>query len=176
MKSSLLAHKVDLAVFIEPFLEDPDLHAKAHALFSSSDAMGPVRLTFWTAREGYLEQHRAAVVDLLEDYGRALRWAWDPAHREEAIGRAATATKQSADLLGRYIFTHQGQLSGSRRQAGPCGYCLEHPCPARARSHQGGRRRDALRGLQSRRRGGCVDWRGKIAHYLAYRNLGQIYG
>jgi NitT/TauT family transport system substrate-binding protein len=107
MKSSLLAHKVDLAVFIEPFLEDPDLHAKAHQLFSSSEAMGPVGLTFWTAREGYLAQHRAAVVDLLEDYVRALRWAWDPAHREDAIARVATATKQSPDLLGRYIFTHK---------------------------------------------------------------------
>jgi NitT/TauT family transport system substrate-binding protein len=107
MKSSLLEHKVDLAVFIEPFLEDPDLHAKARALFSSADAMGPVGLTFWTAREGYLAQHRAAIVDLLEDYVRELRWAWDPAHHDEAIALVATATRQSPDLLGRYIFTRK---------------------------------------------------------------------
>jgi NitT/TauT family transport system substrate-binding protein len=107
MKSSLLAHKVDLGVFIEPFLEDPDLRAKARALFSSADALGPVGLTFWTAREGYLAQHRAAMVDLLEDYVRALRWAWDPAHRDQAIARVAAATRQSPDLLGRYIFTHK---------------------------------------------------------------------
>jgi NitT/TauT family transport system substrate-binding protein len=107
MKSSLLTHKVDLAVFIEPFLEDPDLHAQARELFSSADAMGPVGLTFWTAREGYLAQHRAAVVDLLEDYVRELRWAWDPAHRDQAIARVAAATRQSPDLLGRYIFTHK---------------------------------------------------------------------
>lgn len=107
MKTALLAHKVDLGVFIEPFLEDPDLHTKARVLFTSTDAMGPVGLTFWTARAEFLAAHRAAMVDLLEDYIRELRWAWDPAHRDEAITRVAAATRQSPDLLGRYIFTHK---------------------------------------------------------------------
>jgi NitT/TauT family transport system substrate-binding protein len=107
MKSALLEHKIDIAAFIEPFLEDPDLNAKAHTLFSSAAAMGPVGLTFWTAREGFLDRHRAEAVDLLEDYIRALRWAWDPAHREQAVARVAAATRQSADLLGRYIFTRK---------------------------------------------------------------------
>jgi NitT/TauT family transport system substrate-binding protein len=107
MESSLLERKVDLGVFIEPFLEDPHLHAKARVLFTSADAMGPVGLTFWTAHAEFLAAHRAAMVDLLEDYVRELRWAWDPAHREQAITRVAAATRQSPDLLGRYIFTHK---------------------------------------------------------------------
>lgn len=105
MKAALLAHKVDFAVAIEPFAEDPELQAKSRELFAPGAAMGPVGLTFWTARQGFIAQHRAAMVDLVEDYIRALRWAWDPAHRAAAVARVAAATKQPAALLASYIFT-----------------------------------------------------------------------
>ncbi len=107
MKSVLLERKVDFIVSIEPFVEDADLQAKARELFPTADAMGPVGLTFWTARTGYLEKNRAAMVDLVEDYIRALRWAWDPANHAEAVKRVAAATKQPAERLDAYIFTHK---------------------------------------------------------------------
>jgi NitT/TauT family transport system substrate-binding protein len=107
MKSVLLERKVDFIVSIEPFVEDAELQSKARELFPTADAMGPVGLTFWTARTGYLEKNRAAMVDLVEDYIRALRWAWDPANHAEAVKRVAAATKQPAERLDAYIFTHK---------------------------------------------------------------------
>ena len=107
MKSVLLERKVDFIVSIEPFVEDAELQSKARELFPTADAMGPVGLTFWTARTGYLEKNRAAMVDLVEDYIRTLRWAWDPANHAEAVKRVAAATKQPAERLDAYIFTHK---------------------------------------------------------------------
>lgn len=105
MKSVLFDRKVDFIVSIEPFVEDPELQAKAHELFSAADAMGPVELIFWTAKADFLAKNRAAVVDLLEDYIRALQWCWDPAHRAEAIALVAAATKQPPERLASYIYT-----------------------------------------------------------------------
>jgi NitT/TauT family transport system substrate-binding protein len=105
MKSVLLGKKTDFIVAIEPFVEDPELQAGARELFSAHDAMGPVALTFWTARTAFLQKNRAAMVDLLEDYIRALRWCWDPAHRAQAVAIAAAAAKQPPERLERYIYT-----------------------------------------------------------------------
>lgn len=107
MKAALLAHKVDFAVAIEPFAEDPELQAQSRELFAPGEPMGPVGLTFWTARQGFVAEHRAAMVDLIEDYIRALRWAWFPANRDAAIARVAAATKLPAALLASYIFTRK---------------------------------------------------------------------
>ena len=105
MKSVLLERKTDFIVAIEPFVEDAELQAKGRELFAASEAMGPVALIFWTARAGFLEKNRAAMVDLLEDYIRALKWCWDPANRAEAVATAAAATKQPVERLSKYIYT-----------------------------------------------------------------------
>ena len=107
MKSVLLERKTDFIVSIEPFVEDPELQAKARELFAAHDAMGPVALIFWTARTGFLQKNRAAMVDLIEDYIRALHWCWDPANRAQAVAIAAAATKQPVERLNQYIYTHK---------------------------------------------------------------------
>jgi sulfonate transport system substrate-binding protein len=105
MKSVLVERKTDFIVTIEPFVEDAELQAKGRELFAASEAMGPVALIFWTARTGFLEKNRAAMVDLLEDYIRALKWCWDPANRAAAVATAAAATKQPVERLNQYIYT-----------------------------------------------------------------------
>ncbi len=105
MKSVLLERKADFIVVIEPFVEDAELQAKARSLFTPNDAMGVIALTFWTARQDFLQKNRAAMVDLLEDYVRALHWCWDPANRDEAVRIAAAAVKQPPERLASYIYT-----------------------------------------------------------------------
>ena len=107
MKSVLLERKADFIVSIEPFVEDQELQQKARELFPAHDAMGPVALVFWTARTGFLQQNRAAMTDLLEDYIRALHWCWNPANRAQAVAIVAAATKQPAERLERYIYTEK---------------------------------------------------------------------
>jgi ABC-type nitrate/sulfonate/bicarbonate transport system substrate-binding protein len=107
MTAMLLQHKADFIVSIEPFIEDRRLQSAARELFTTDAAMGPVELIFWTARQSFIQKNRAAVVDLIEDYIRELHWAWDPAHRQEAIRMVAAATKQPEARLASYIYTHK---------------------------------------------------------------------
>ena len=85
MKAILLDRKADLVTVTVPFAFDPERQAQARTLFTQRDAMGPVELSFWSVRAGLIAKSRAAMVDLLEDYLRAVRWYRDPAHRAEAI-------------------------------------------------------------------------------------------
>lgn len=107
MAAVLKDHKADLIVTTTPFYFAPDLQAMAKTLFTVKDAMGgPSELSFWTMREGFIKQHRAAVVDLLEDTLRAVHWYQDPANRAEAIAILAKFLKRPPAALEKWIFTN----------------------------------------------------------------------
>jgi NitT/TauT family transport system substrate-binding protein len=105
MKAVLLDGKADMIVSTTPFVFDPELQAKARVLFTQRDAMGTSELSFWTAREGFIGKNRAAMVDLLEDSLRAVRWYLDPANRADAIDILARFLKQPPARFESWIFT-----------------------------------------------------------------------
>jgi len=105
MKAVLLEGKADMIVTTTPFVFDPELQGKARTLFTQRDAMGTSELSFWTMREAFIAKNRAAVVDLLEDSLRALRWYLDPANRAEAIDIVAKLVKQPPARFESWIFT-----------------------------------------------------------------------
>jgi NitT/TauT family transport system substrate-binding protein len=105
MKAVLLEGKADLVVATTPFVFDPDLQAKARVLFTQRDAMGTSELSFWTAREGFISKNGAAMVDLLEDTLRAVRWYLDPVNRQEAIDILARFLKQPPARFESWVFT-----------------------------------------------------------------------
>jgi len=105
MKAVLLEGKADLVVTTTPFVFDPELQAKARTLFTQRDAMGVSELSFWAARDGFIVKNRAAMVDLLEDSLRAVRWYLDPANRAEAIDIIAKLLKQPPARFESWIFT-----------------------------------------------------------------------
>jgi ABC-type nitrate/sulfonate/bicarbonate transport system substrate-binding protein len=47
----------------------------------------------WTARTGFIQQNRAALVDFLEDVVRGIRWYTDPKNHEEAVAIVASLNK-----------------------------------------------------------------------------------
>jgi sulfonate transport system substrate-binding protein len=105
MKAVLLEGKADMIVTTTPFVFDPELQAKARTLFNQRDAMGISELSFWAARDGFIAKNRAAMVDLLEDSLRAVRWYLDPANRQEAIDIIAKLLKQPPARFESWIFT-----------------------------------------------------------------------
>jgi sulfonate transport system substrate-binding protein len=105
MKAVLLDGKADMIVSTTPFVFDPELQARARVLFTQRDAMGTSELSFWTAREGFIRKNRAAMVDLLEDSLRALRWYLDPANRSEAIDILARFLKQPPARFEGWVFS-----------------------------------------------------------------------
>lgn len=105
MKAMLIEGKVALIPGVLPFSQDPQLRAAARTLFTEKDAMGTNELGFLVARASFLEKNRAAVVDFLEDYLRAVRWYTDPAHHDEAVAIAVSYSKLPAPVFQSWLFT-----------------------------------------------------------------------
>jgi len=105
MKAMLVESKVDLIPGVLPFSQDPELRKAARTLFTEKDGMGPNELAFLVARAGFLEKNRAAMVDFLEDYLRAVRFYTDPANHEEAVAIATRVSKLPAAVFESWLFT-----------------------------------------------------------------------
>ncbi len=107
MKALLLEKKVDLISRTIPFAHDPELKAASRVLFTQGEYVGITQTLLWAAKAGFLEQHKAALTDFMEDVIRARRWYVDPANREEAIKIVTEFTKQPREFYDSWIFTDQ---------------------------------------------------------------------
>jgi NitT/TauT family transport system substrate-binding protein len=67
--------------------------------------MGASELGIWVARKGFIEKNRAAMVDLLEDYLRAVRFYTDPSNHPEAVRIAASFSKLPPAVFDPWLFT-----------------------------------------------------------------------
>ena len=101
----LLDHKVDMIYNTVPFTYLPDYIKNSRVLFTMRDGMGGAELSVWLARADFIQKHRAALVDLMEDMVRSYRWYADPANHQEAVAFLARATKQPAENLTDWAFT-----------------------------------------------------------------------
>ena len=104
MKSMLIEKKVDLIPAVLPFMLDPELKKNARSLFDMKAAIGRSQFVMWSARKPFIDAHRAALVDFLEDSLRILHWYLDPKSHDAAIEIASQLTKQPPERFG-WIFT-----------------------------------------------------------------------
>lgn len=108
-KAMLLDRKVDLVGTLLPFAMDPELRAHARTLFTAAEAAGRQQVSTLVVRAGFIEKNRAALVDFLEDYIRAVRWFVDPANHREAVKIVADFTKRPPELFDSWLFTKGDQ-------------------------------------------------------------------
>jgi sulfonate transport system substrate-binding protein len=106
-KAMLKEGKVNLITAVLPFGYDPELLAISRPLFTQQQAMGRSQMIIQVAREGFLQKHRAEMVDFLEDYIHTLHYLTDPAHHQEAVDIVVEATKQKPLLFESWIFTQK---------------------------------------------------------------------
>jgi ABC-type nitrate/sulfonate/bicarbonate transport system substrate-binding protein len=106
-KAMLKEGKVDLITAVAPFGFDPELRAFSRTLFTQEQAVGRTQMILRVARAGFLKEHRAVIVDFLEDYLHTLRYLTDPAHHDEAVALITEATKQKPSLYAGWVFTKQ---------------------------------------------------------------------
>jgi sulfonate transport system substrate-binding protein len=104
MKSMLMEKKVDLISAVLPFMLDPELKKNARSLFDMKAAIGRSQFVMWSARKAFIDAHRAALVDFLEDSLRILHWYLDPKNQAAAAEIASQLTKQPPERFG-WIFT-----------------------------------------------------------------------
>jgi ABC-type nitrate/sulfonate/bicarbonate transport system substrate-binding protein len=106
MKAMLAERKADLIPAVLPFSLDPELKKIARPLFTSADAIGVSQFVMWSARKPFIDAHRAALVDFLEDTMRIEHWYLDPKNHDAAAAIASQLTKQPPERFG-WLFTKQ---------------------------------------------------------------------
>lgn len=107
MGAMLADHKIDFMPSVAPFKYDPRLQANSRTLFTVADALGgPTDFIIWTARSGFIEKHRAAMVDFMEDALRAAHFFTDNENREEMLKIAAKVSGAPVSRLG-YVLTNE---------------------------------------------------------------------
>jgi NitT/TauT family transport system substrate-binding protein len=105
MAAMLTEKKVALIPAILPFALGPQ-YKVARPLFTVHDAIGVSQFVVWTARKPFIDAHRAALVDFMEDSMRIERWYLDPKNHGAAAAIASQMTKQPAERFG-WLFTKQ---------------------------------------------------------------------
>ena len=104
MRAILTEKKAQLIIGVKPFTEDPNFKASARTLFTQTEAVGPIDMVFLTARQGWIEKNRPAIVDFFEDFITATRWYIDPANHARAVENVSRFTKIPATQL-QWAFT-----------------------------------------------------------------------
>jgi NitT/TauT family transport system substrate-binding protein len=104
MRAMLLEKKVDQITGVLPFKLDPELKKAATVLFDMRQAIGPSQFVMWSARKPFIDAHRAALVDFLEDSLRIEHWYLDPKNHDAVAEIASQMTKQPPERFG-WLFT-----------------------------------------------------------------------
>jgi sulfonate transport system substrate-binding protein len=104
MKAMLSEHKVDLIPDVLPFALNPQMQQIARKLFTAKDAIGKSEFVSFQARKPFIDAHRAALVDWLEDTLRILHWYTDPKNHAEAVQIAARLVKAPPERMD-WVFT-----------------------------------------------------------------------
>lgn len=104
MRSMLGEKKVDLIAAVPPFSFDPELRTIARPLFFHREVSGETQLLMWTARKSFIDNNRAAIVDLMEDSLRITHWFLDPANHQEVMEICGRITKQPPERYD-WVFT-----------------------------------------------------------------------
>jgi sulfonate transport system substrate-binding protein len=107
MRAMLAEHKIDLGTLALPAVNDPEVQKIARPLFYAKDGLGASEFSFWAMHDAFLRANRAAVVDLLEDYVRMMRWYMDPANHAEAVAILARVMKMPPETFDSWIFTQR---------------------------------------------------------------------
>jgi NitT/TauT family transport system substrate-binding protein len=104
MPQMLLEKKVDLIPAVLPFALNPKLRADGKILFYQRDALGITQMIVFASRKGFIDAHRAAMIDFMEDMLRIVHWYLDPKNHDEVVKIAAKVVKQPPERLG-WLFT-----------------------------------------------------------------------
>jgi sulfonate transport system substrate-binding protein len=105
MRAMLTERKADLVSVVLPFSINPELVAVSKPLFTVKDAIGHSQFIVWTARDGFLQKNKPAMIDFMEDSIRALHFLMDPNNRDQLLDIAARVSKLPASTFSGWMYT-----------------------------------------------------------------------
>jgi NitT/TauT family transport system substrate-binding protein len=105
--------KVDVAgflpQFVPPVASDPNLEK----IFDTCTASGPSASVVLIARKSFINDNRQALVDMMADQMRAVRWFYDPKNRDKMLEVVSAVTKAPKENFADYVFT-EGDYARNR--------------------------------------------------------------
>jgi ABC-type nitrate/sulfonate/bicarbonate transport system substrate-binding protein len=102
MAAMLKEKKADLVTGVMPF--SLGLQREGKPLFEQKDGLGRSQFIFWVMRKSFIDKHRAALVDFMEDVLRIERWYLDPKNHAEVAQIASKILKVPPERFG-WLFT-----------------------------------------------------------------------
>jgi sulfonate transport system substrate-binding protein len=106
MPAMLAEKKADLVTTVMPFSVDPMLNQIGFPLFDQTEGLGTSQFLVFTARQSYIDRHRAVLIDLLEDMLRIERWYIDPKNHSDVTRVAADLLKVPPERFS-WVFTNK---------------------------------------------------------------------
>jgi NitT/TauT family transport system substrate-binding protein len=106
MAAILKDKKADLVPGVPPFSFNPIFKSDANMLMDQTAGLGRSQFVFWTIRKSFIDKHRAALVDFMEDVLRIERWYIDPKNHDAVEKIASGMLKVPPDRFS-WVFTHK---------------------------------------------------------------------
>jgi NitT/TauT family transport system substrate-binding protein len=106
MAAMLKDKRADMVAGVPPFSYSPIFKDIAKVLFDQTEGLGRSQFVFWTIRKPFIDKHRAALVDFMEDVLRIERWYLDPKNHDEVAKIASGFLKVPPERFG-WLFTKQ---------------------------------------------------------------------
>ena len=106
MAAMLKDKRADMVAGVPPFSYSPVFKDIAKVLFDQTEGLGRSQFVFWTIRKPFIDKHRAALVDFMEDVLRIERWYLDPKNHAEVAKIASGFLKVPPERFG-WLFTKQ---------------------------------------------------------------------
>jgi ABC-type nitrate/sulfonate/bicarbonate transport system substrate-binding protein len=107
MQETLLAGRIDMGLFPQPFYGAIDATGKVKTMFNLTDQIEPFVQLLNGCRRDFVEDNEAAMRKFQDDWARVANWIDDPQNRDEVIAASTAATKIPADVLDKFLLTRR---------------------------------------------------------------------
>ena len=105
MQETLLAGRVDMGLFPQPFFGAINATGDVETMFRLTDAIDPFVQLLNGCRKEFVEDNAEVMQKFQEDWTTVADWVLDPANRADVIRASAEATKIPAKVLRGFLLT-----------------------------------------------------------------------
>ena len=109
-QEALLAGRIDVGIFPQPFWGAVTAKADTQQLFRVTDVVNPFVQLLNGCRRDFIQQHPDAMKKFIEDWVTVTNWLRDPANRDTVIGITSKVMQIPRDVLETYLLTSKDYL------------------------------------------------------------------
>jgi ABC-type nitrate/sulfonate/bicarbonate transport system substrate-binding protein len=107
MQETLLAGRVDMGLFPQPFYGAINATGDVKSMFRLTDQIDPFVQLLNGCRRDFVADNREAMQKFQQDWTRVANWIAEPANRDAVIEASTAATKIPADVLEKFLLTER---------------------------------------------------------------------